>query len=169
MIPQYSTLKSNLPKYRLKKSSIPQYRKPPFPPPCCWRGDRKFGLKTSNYILVNIIIATIKLSSFNVKMLKDMYGYFKISYKSRDLKISWRPFSQGFRTCKGMWMQQKIISFCNFTVRELECLVCCPLLYDKLCVVHWLLPKCRKHIIVETNCEAFYKWSCKMSEALSSI
>ena len=54
-------------------------------------------------------------------------------------------------------MQQKIISFCNFTVRELECLVCCPLLYDKLCVVHWLLPKCRKHIIVETNCEAFYK------------
>ena len=54
-------------------------------------------------------------------------------------------------------MQQKIISFCNFTVRELECLVCSPLLYDKLCVVHWLLPKCRKHIIVETNCEAFYK------------
>ena len=122
-----------LPKYRLKKSSIPlQYRKPPCPSPCCWRGDRKFGLKTSNYILVNIIIATIKLSSFNVKMLKDMCGYFKIPYKSRDLKISWRPFSQGFRTCKGMWMQQKIISFYNFTVRELECLVSCPMLYDKL-------------------------------------
>ena len=31
------------------------------------------------------------------------------------------------------------------------------MLYDKLCVVHWLLSKCRKYIIVETNYEAFYK------------
>ena len=121
-----------LPKYRLKKSSIPlQYRKPPCPSPCCWRGDRKFGLKTSNYILVNIIIAT----SFHLSMLKcwkTCTGISKYLKKSRDLKISWRPFSQGFRTCKGMWMQQKIISFYNFTVRELECLVSCPMLYDKL-------------------------------------
>ena len=107
-------------------------------------------------ILVNIIIAT----TFHLSMLicrKDMCGYFEIPCKSRNLKISWRPFSQGFRTCKGMWMQQKIISFCNFTARELECLVCCPVVYDKLCVVHWLLSKCRKYIIVETNHEAFYK------------
>ena len=70
MIPQYRTLKSNLPKYRLKKSFIPQYRKPPFPPPCWWRGDRKFGLRTSTLylmftIFVNIVIAT----SFHLSML----------------------------------------------------------------------------------------------------
>ena len=121
-----------LPKYRLKKSSIPlQYRKPLCPPPCCWRGDRKFGLKTSNHIWC---LQSWSILSWQqaVSMLKEMCDYFEIPYKSRDLKISWRPFSQGFRTCKGMWMQQKIISFCNFTVRELECLVCCPMLYDKL-------------------------------------
>ena len=52
-------------------------------------------------ILVNIIRSN-KLLSFNVSLLKDMCGYFKIPYKTRDLKISWRPFSQGFRTGKGM-------------------------------------------------------------------
>ena len=31
------------------------------------------------------------------------------------------------------------------------------MLYDKLCLVHRLLSKCRKYIIVETNYEAFYK------------
>ena len=45
-------------------------------------------------------------------------------------------------------MQQKIISFCNFTARELECLVCCPMVYEKLCVVHWLLSKCRKLLLL---------------------
>ena len=41
-----------------------------------------------------------KLSPFSVSMLKDMCRYFEIPYKSRDL--NWRPFSQGFRTCKAM-------------------------------------------------------------------
>ena len=109
------------------------------------------------FTILQNIIRSNKLLSFNVSLLKDMCGYFEIPYKSRDLKVRWRPFSQGFRTGKGTWTQQKVISFCKFTARELECLVCCPLLYDKLCVVHWLFSECRKYIIVETNYEAFYK------------
>ena len=48
-------------------------------------------------------------------------------------------------------MQQKIISFRSFTAQEFERMVCCPmvwhgmLLYDKLCVVHWLLSKNGKY------------------------
>ena len=109
------------------------------------------------FTILENIIRRNKLLSFNVSLLKDMCRYFEIPYKSRDLKVRWRPFSQGFRTGKGTWTQQKVISFCKFTARELECLVCCPLLYDKLCVVHWLFSECRKYIIVETNYEAFYK------------
>ena len=41
-------------------------------------------------------------------------------------------------------MQQKIILFCNFTAQEFKRMVCCPMLYDKLCVAHWLLSKYRK-------------------------
>ena len=37
-------------------------------------------------IFVNIVIATIELSSFNVSMLKDICRYFEIPYKTRDLK-----------------------------------------------------------------------------------
>ena len=45
-----------------------------------------------------------------------------------------------------MWLSAaKIISVCNFPAQEFECMVCCPMLYDKLCVVHWLLPKYRKY------------------------
>ena len=45
-----------------------------------------------------------------------------------------------------MWLSAaKIISFCNFPAQEFECMVCCPILYDKLCVVHWLFSKYRKY------------------------
>ena len=42
-------------------------------------------------------------------------------------------------------MQQKIVLFCNFTAQEFERMVCCPMLYDKLYVAHWLLSKYRKY------------------------
>ena len=105
-------------------------------------------------IFVNIIIATTFHSSMLVCW-KTRARYLEIPYQSRDL--NWRPFSEGFGTCKGISVQQKIISFCNFAAQELECMACCPMLYDKLCVVHWLLSKYREYIIVETNYEAFYK------------
>ena len=53
-----------------------------------------------------------KLSPFSVSVLKDMYRYFEIPYKSRDL--NWRHFRQGFRTCKAMRGQRKIISWGTF-------------------------------------------------------
>ena len=52
-------------------------------------------------ILENIIRSN-KLLAFNVSLLKDMCGYFEIPCKSKDLKVRWRPFSQAFRTGKGM-------------------------------------------------------------------
>ena len=56
-----------------------------------------------------------------------------------------RPFSQGFSIKECDWAQQKIISYCDFPVQEFECMVCCPMLCDKLCVVHWLLSKYHKY------------------------
>ena len=49
-----------------------------------------------------------------------------------------------------------MISFCNFPAQEFEYMVCCQMLYDKLCVVHWLLSKYRKYYC-GINYEAFYK------------
>ena len=118
MIPHFKIQITELP---LEKSSTPlQYCKPSCPPPYCQRGDRKFGLKTSNYIwcLQSWRILSVAIN-FYLSMLVcwKTCRYFEIPYKSRDLKVRWRPFSQGFRTGKGTWTQQKVFHSVN-SLRE---------------------------------------------------
>ena len=83
-----------------------------------------------------------KLLSFNVSVERHVQVFRNTIQIYRSKK---RPFSQGFSIKECDWVQQKIISYCNFPAQEFECMVCCPMLCDKLCVVHWLLSKYHKY------------------------
>ena len=141
MIPHFKIQITEIP---LEKSSIPlQYCKSSCPPPYCQRGDRKFGLKTSNYIwcLQSLsILSQQQTFIFQCWCRRTCAGISKQIYRSKK-----RPFSQGFSIKECDWVQQKIISYSNFPAQEFECMVCCPMLCDKLCVVHWLLSKYHKY------------------------
>ena len=95
-----------------------------------------------------------KLSSFNVSVERHVRVFRNTLQIYRSKK---RPFSQGFSVKECDWMQQKIISFCNFPAQEFECMVCCPIgnvTSCALCIGYHLNII---NIIVETNYEAYYK------------
>ena len=101
-----------------------------------------------------VIIITAKNFHLPMLVLKDVRVFRNTLQIYRSKK---RPFSQGFIVKECDWVQQKIISFCNFPAQEFECTVCCPIgnvTSCALCIGYHLNVI---NIIVETNYEAYYK------------